>query len=281
MRLFGRKKAGSKLSEVLKGVDPPGFPQQALQLLKLLRDPNAQMEQIVEALNWDPGLVLRILKLVNSAAYGARRKIDNVSHAVSMLGRAPLEQLVLGVVVKDNLPKPHVAGFEPERFWNAAFFRAALARSIAHRLHPADEARSFTGGLLQDMAVPMLASARPEEYGPILVTWHENADAQLHVLERARLGVTHDELGGHLGAFWELPDSLTSTIGNHHRSEATDWELPPALKLVSLHRETEVEHGMEALLHDGKFEYGLEPDWLRKVLEESAELAKELAGVLK
>ena len=88
--------------------------------------------------------------------------------------------------------------------------------------------------------MPMLASARPEEYGPILVTWHENADAQLHVLERARLGVTHDELGGHLGAFWELPDSLTSTIGNHHRSEATDWELPPALKLVSLHRETEV-----------------------------------------
>lgn len=280
MRLFGRSSSRKRLQEVLRGKQPPTFPAGVMKLLRLLREPEAELDEIAEALSHDPGLVLRVLKLVNSAAFGRSQRIDSVHHAVSMLGRSQLEQLVLGVAVKDKLPRAPAPGFEPKRFWQAAFFRASLAKSLADLLHPADKARCFVGALLQDMAVPLLAHARPDDYGPVLEAWHGSPGAALHELERDALGWSHDEIGGHIGAEWELPDSLLKTIVLHHTDAASDRELPPALRLVAVHRETEVEHGLEALVEQARHMYGLDPDWTRGTVGESDERAGELARLL-
>ncbi|MCP3918792.1 MAG: HDOD domain-containing protein [bacterium] len=280
MKLFGRKRARAKLNEVLRGHEPPTFPQGVMRLLKLLRDPDSEISEIAEALQWDPGLVVRVLKTVNSAAYGSARKIDCVQHAVSMMGRSQLEQLVLGIAVKGSLPTKPAPGYDAPRYWQAAFFRAALARSIAGKLHPADQARSFTGGLLQDMAVPLLAHARPDDYGPVLVEWHGDRKSNLHELERSALGWSHDEIGGHLGEEWELPASLSSVIQQHHAEGANDAELPPALRLVATHRETEREAGIDAMVEEGRSMYGLEPDWVLASVVSSEAQALELAQAL-
>lgn len=277
MLLLGKKKARQRLDAVLRGQEPPTLPQGVTHLLKLLRDPDSDTSDVAEALNWNPGLVVRVLRTVNSAAYGAVRRIDSVTHAVSMMGRAPLEQLVLAVAVQNTLPTGAAPGFQPDRYWQAAFFRAGMARSIAERLHPADQARSFTGGLLQDMAIPLLAHARPEDYGKVLQEWHGTPGADLHSIERDALGWSHDEIGGHLSVEWELPENLTSVIQGHHDDRATDAELPPALRLVALHRETEREYGIEAMIETARSMYGLEPDWLRDAVAACEEQALDLS----
>ena len=280
MRLFGRSKSRKRLDEVLQSHQPPTFPQGVMRLLKLLRDPNAEVRDIAAALSWDPGLVVRVLKLVNSAAFGRTQHIDSVQHAVTMLGRSQLEQIVLGVAVRDNLPRTPARGFEPRRFWRAAFFRASLASAFADVIHPAEQARSFIGALLQDMAVPLLAHARPVDYCDVLESWHRAADSELHVLEKQALGFSHDEIGGHLGTEWELPESLTRVIELHHHDEASDSQLPPALRLVALHRETEREHGIDAMVENARHMYGLKPDWTRLAVQQSDEQATELAQSL-
>ena len=279
LELFGRKKARKRLNAALRGSDPPSFPQGVLDLMRLLRDPDADTGRIAETLAWDPGLVVRVLKMVNSAAFGLSSKVDCVRHAVTVMGRSRLEQLVLGVTVKDNLPKAPARGFEAARFWHAAFFRASVARAIAGAIHPVDQERSFTGALLQDMAVPLLAHARPDDYGEVLEEWHGSEKTELHVLEKSAFGWSHDEIGGHLAVDWELPESLTRLIGVHHQDEVGDRELPPALRLVAVHRETHREHGTEAMIEEGRA-YGLEPDWIRSVVQTSDEHAFELAQVL-
>lgn len=280
MKLFGRSDSKKRLDAVLNGHAPPSFPAGVMRLLRLLRDPNAELDQVSEALGHDPGLVLRVLKLVNSAAFGRAQSIDSVPHAVTMLGRSQLEQLVLGVAVKDALPRSAAPGFDAQRFWQAAFFRATLAKTLADRIHPAEKARCFVGALLQDMAVPVLAHARPSEYGPVLEAWHRSPQLELHQLEKSTLGWSHDEVGSHIGAQWELPEPLLNAITLHHCDGASDRELPPALRLVAVHRETQIEHGIDAMVEQGRHMYGLDPDWTRSAVGESQAHAVELARVL-
>ena len=184
---------------------------------------------------------------------------------------------MLAIAVKGALPKQSAPGFEAERYWQAAFFRAGLARVLAERLHPSEQARSFTGGLLQDMAIPLLAHARPDDYGRVLEEWHGTPNSKLFELEKSALGWTHDEVGGHLGVEWELPDSLTTVIQGHHDDSRADSDLPPALRLVSLHRETECEHGIDAVVDVAGSMYGLDSDWTKAAVESSREQALELA----
>lgn len=277
MRLFGKSKDEASLNEILRGKEPPALPRGSIQLLRLLRDPDTELDRISEALKWDPGLVVYVLRTVNSAAFGAARRIESVPHAVTMMGRSQLEQLVLGVAVKGSLPNRPAPGFEASRYWQAAFFRAGLARAIAGKLHPAEQARCFTAGLLQDMAIPILAHARPDDYGEVLEAWHSSPATQLHELEHMTFGWSHDVVGGQLASVWELPDSLAGLIRTHHDDSLPDSLLPPAIRLVALHRENDGAESPDAMLETARSMYGLEPDWLLERVEECREQSVELA----
>ncbi|MGC9456986.1 MAG: EAL and HDOD domain-containing protein [Halothiobacillaceae bacterium] len=57
-----------------------------LSLLVTLEDPNANLDQVVEQVNRDLALAYRLLRLINSAAIGLRRKVESLTDAVRMLG---------------------------------------------------------------------------------------------------------------------------------------------------------------------------------------------------
>jgi hypothetical protein len=69
-------------------------------------------------------------------------------------------------------------------------------------------------------------------------------------------------------------------IGLHHSRDVTDAQVGPAVRLVALLRETEVEHGIDALVEEAKSGYGLEPDWMRATVGACQEKAVELAEIL-
>ncbi len=269
MGIFGRKKTNDqRLAEMIKGVEVPSFREEVLETLRLLRDPESSLQDVARVVERDPGLVVRLLAAVNAAAFGPAKKIENVGHAVSYLGRGSTEQVVLAVAVKDALPKQRTAGYDPERFWRAAGRRAALARSIAAELHPSTLAESYTVGLLQDMALPLLAHARPTEYGPLLEAWHSDPREGLDGLEQRVLGFDHSEVGDRLGRQWGLPERLTRAIGCHHDDSASDELVPPAVRLVAVLPESEGGH--ERFVEHGRTNFGLDPDWLHGLAKRAA-----------
>jgi len=79
MGLFGAKRARKQLKSVLGDCEIPSFPEATMKLLRLIRDEDSSLSEIAEALQWDPGLVLRLLKTVNSAAYSPARPIRDVA----------------------------------------------------------------------------------------------------------------------------------------------------------------------------------------------------------
>lgn len=72
---------------VLKRVnDIPSLPQFVIETLKKLDDPKSSAADVANKLSRDEGLVIRVLRLANSAYYGLSRRISSVSEAISFLG---------------------------------------------------------------------------------------------------------------------------------------------------------------------------------------------------
>lgn len=282
MGILGLKKARARrdLSRLLGGAAPPMFSPLTLRILEQLRDPEVAFEDVSEAIQWDPALTLKLLATVNSAAYSPRTRIEDVKHAISYVGRAQLENLVLAVAARSALPEPKLAGFDSQRFWETAAQRAALSRRFAAKLHPAREGEAFTAGLLLDLAVPVQAAHLGEPYIKILGEWHASGDACLADLERDRIGHTHTEVGGLLAQSWELPETLARLIACHHDRDASDKDLLPSIRLVADIREAPVPGSEESIIESARVDYGLDPDWTRDAMVSSEADASELARTI-
>jgi len=229
---------GKKKSSFITGLDNyelPSFSLSVVNLLGKLRDPESSIKAIADELEVDPGLHVRVLKTVNSVAFGLSHKVSNMHHAVSMLGRARLESLVLSVAVKNNLAAEKTPEWLDMRiFWRAAARRAALARGLAQKLHPESQAESFTAGLLQDMAVPVIARIKAAHYQKLYEQWNLiDEESNLVQIEQKGLNLNHANIGAQMAQNWGFPPNLIEMISNHHTAE-TSKLTPLAVQIVSL-----------------------------------------------
>jgi len=265
------------LQDVLGDTPLPTFSSLVLEVLGLLRDPDVPVRTIAKRVMTDPSLSIRVLRMANSAAFGAQRTIDDVAHAVVFLGRRPVESLVLSVAVRDTLPQAPAPGFEANRFWRTSARRAAAAQSLADALHPRTATMSFTAALLQDMAVPLLAHRRIEDYGRVLRHWHHTG-GDLSALEASEFGWTHADIAEWLCAEWEIPATLAAAIGAHHLEGAAAQEVPPAVQLVALIQEHS--ESLDALVEAARQGYMLAPDQTVATIHTAFERADDLAKML-
>lgn len=203
-----------KLRETLGDAELPSFKTVTMETLRKLRDPEASTQDIARLVSSDPGLSVKVLKTVNSAAFGLRRPATDVGHAINLLGRGGVEGIVLGVAVSNALPMGGTDGFDPKSFWGAAARRAATAKALADALDPKSRMVSFTAGLLQDMAIPLLAHNKPG-YGRVLSAWH-GGEVELDEAERSEFGWDHAEVAGWLAMDWQFPVVLSESIVGHH-----------------------------------------------------------------
>ncbi len=91
--------------EIVQGREIPTSASSSLHDIAVLSRADATFEEIEAVVTRDPGLSLRLLRLLNSAAYSLRRRITSVHDAVTMLGARTVRQwamlLVLGGVSAD------------------------------------------------------------------------------------------------------------------------------------------------------------------------------------
>ena len=268
VRRWFAKEPRTELIEVLGRAEIPSFQPSVLRILKLIRDPNSGNRQIGQAVMADPGLSIRVLRLVNSSAFGLRRKVDNVGHAAGLLGRTSLEELVVGLAVRQALPASPLAG---PQFWRVSAQRAATARAIAEQIAPSSAPLCFSGGLLQDMALPLLANARPA----YAATWRDEGLSTLVASEADRFGFTHAQVADWLSEAWGFPDGLRQAIGGHHGV----GDAPVPVQLVALLGM--MDDDPDQLVEIARDRFALNPDRLIGALavgeERGAELAEALA----
>ncbi len=281
MSLLKRKRSSPprSLRKVMDEYELPSFPGAILRSLELIRCEDATTEMITEAIRLDPGLSVGVLKLVNSAGFGRRHTVGDLASAVALIGRVALEPLLISMGLRDVLPQGDGPGFEWHRFWLTAARRATTARALSEILSPAECSQSFTAGLLQDMAIPMLVQRMPDEYGALLEQWNAGGPP-LHESEQEAFGWDHAQVAELFCERWQIPDWLRSAIAEHHSISAPECDSPSSIMLAGLIRESEEHDGVQELIDTAHGVYGIDREALKTLLEESFEAAEEISTLL-
>ena len=82
-----------------------------LRVNQLINQADARTEELAQAILCDPGLSARLLRLANSACYGARRRVEIVSQAIVLLGQREWRNLVtttITVLLFEGLPADQI-----------------------------------------------------------------------------------------------------------------------------------------------------------------------------
>ncbi len=188
------------------------FPIAARRLEELTRNPKARLEQVVSVLETDPGLSVRLLRLVNSAGYGLKVRVTSVRHAAVLVGTRRLHQVATTAAILDLFDAGNETAIE---LLEHAAVVGSLCRYLAVHLGlPHDEL--FTCGFLHDIGKLMLLDTEGEKYAALVRTYGDAPD-QLHIHERKLFGFDHAVLGAHVLTAWNIPDPVPKVVAFHHQ----------------------------------------------------------------
>lgn len=138
--------------QIISGRKMSDNKQSVLQLLSALQDPDVPVEKIEKMLARDTVLSFKLLRLVNSAAFGLARKIDSLKQAIMLLGLNKIKNWV-NILAMSNL------GDKPHELSVSALTRARMCELISQQLNGKSKSDGyFTVGLLSTLDAFMDAS---------------------------------------------------------------------------------------------------------------------------
>ena len=183
------------------------FPQFVLETMRKLNDPESNAADVAQSLSRDEGLVLRILKLANSAAYGVSRNISNISEAIALLGYKSVSNIILAATVYSAMDKG-LTGYALDRgeLWRHSLMVAYTSRYLAGITGKVSSEDAYVGGLLHDIGKVILNDYVRFGYG-IIVKMVEEKHMPFTEAEQQVLGFDHAEIGEILVEKWAMPDS--------------------------------------------------------------------------
>lgn len=199
----------------------PAFPKSVQKILDLTRDVNCTPKDLVQVIDKDPVVTVKILKVVNSAYYSLPKQITSINHAVVLLGFNTIKNLALGIAAIGMLPKSNAAGFDMQLYLMHSLATASIAKKLASDVDGADPMDCFIAGLLHDFGKVVFAEFMPNEFRQALEL-SQRDNSSLHEAMRATLGVDHALVGGMLVEKWRFAPNLIETIQNMHGTQLKD-----------------------------------------------------------
>jgi len=194
----------------------------ALAVVQMTRMDNVSSAQLAHAIQVDPALVARLLKLANACRIPGARPILAIKEAVGILGLNTVRGLALGFSLMTDKRSRACRSFNYSAFWSRNLARAVAMQALAasSRLMQGDEA--FTLGLLSHIGELGLASLFPEEYA-LLLEQAPPFGVDCLTLEQQSFEFDHADLTGELLADWGFPASLIGPVVHHEQPEAANF----------------------------------------------------------
>lgn len=229
---------------ILKKIrDIPSLPEVVNRILAVLGKPNTPASEIAKLISYDPGLTSKVLRMVNSAAYGFQRQISSIQHGVMILGFSTVRGLVLSAsIFKLFEGQVHSHGLDHRKFWEHSLATAVAARMLAQILRVPDADEVFSAAMLHDIGKVVLDTQFPDYHEVLKEARLQHMQPHgraFYNLEESYLGLTHSSIGGLLAQKWKLPLALMEVIEHHHHPWLAQ-SCPQVVHLVALANEMAV-----------------------------------------
>lgn len=193
------------------------LPEVCLQLRERLADPQHTRKEVARIILHDPALTARVLRIVNSAHYSLPQKVNEISHALNILGEEELQNLVIVTSIVKTMAKVS-STVDIRSFWRSSVFSAVMAKNLkTHSQTDTSKAEDlFIAGLLLNIGRLLLYHHEPallEEVGRKM----RADDLPDYVVERDMLGFDHADVGASMATSWNFSPELVECIRCHHR----------------------------------------------------------------
>ncbi|MEQ1825614.1 MAG: HDOD domain-containing protein [Pirellula sp.] len=202
------------LEDVLANTQLPALPTSAMKLLELSQDPKNGPAEYARPIEADAGLMGQILRFVNSSYFGFSREIASIQQALTLVGVRTIKNFALWSAVFSLVPNPKFGPFDLKCLWQDSLRRAVFARILGRELKVPNSEDLFAAALLQDMAIPILLKALPEQY-EALISRRSKEKLRLSSLEQEVFGWDHAQAAAALCRNWRLPEEFAVLIERH------------------------------------------------------------------
>lgn len=204
----------------------------ALRIMRVANDPNVGAVELATVVGRDPALSARIIRTVNSAAYGLRRKVGRLVEAVTLLGFKRVRNLAMAALICDLFESGHSVGtYSRKRLWQHMVAVGVGARSIVGAAAYPDPEEAFLAGLLHDIGLILEDQYIHDEFAAAIRA--ARADQPFCETEARILGFDHTQLGRQIGITWNFPDAVVDAIAFHHRPDEYEGAAEPIILAVS------------------------------------------------
>ena len=184
----------------------------AAPIIAMSNNKNASIKDLGALIEQDPELSARILQVANSGFYSFRKKIESVSHAISLLGWNSVKMISLGSSLLTRMCNTD------RRLFNHSVRTAQIARFLAQEANFYKIEEIAVVGLLHDFGRVIFELFFPEKAAKLRQMTLDNG-VPVHVAERELCGADHGEVGGWTLAEWDLPENITDSVVRHHSFE--------------------------------------------------------------
>lgn len=187
----------------------------------LLESPECSLVTVGEAIEKEPDLTARLLRLSNSAFYGFSTRLSTVTEAISLIGIQQVQDLILASSIISQFK-----GVDDEFVSIKGFWKHSLACGIGSRLLALEKRlpkadKFFVAGLLHDMGRLVLYSRAPQEAREVFELYQKER-LLLHEAEQRVLGFDHQQIAGAVMQLWKFPANLTQAVACHHNPASAD-----------------------------------------------------------
>ena len=200
---------------IVKEIDTlPQFPDNIVNLQRLIADPNSEITDIAREISVDPSMTADLLKLVNSAQFMLPKRVDNIVEAVKLVGTKGVRNLLYSYGTQKVMGEKYS---EMRSLWQhsyrCAFYAYYIAKSFKKKKELLDDV--YVGGILHDLGQIVIASLHPDLLDRITRVCKEKG-IPARMLENFSVGLNHAEVGALIAKKWNFPEQLVTAIRFHH-----------------------------------------------------------------
>jgi putative nucleotidyltransferase with HDIG domain len=191
----------------------PPFPAIAQRILALVAREDVDFADLADLVKMDPSFSAELLRVANSALFGAPREVTSLANAILMVGTDRVKAMAIMVSV-NRMVRSSVRIDALRKVWLHSLVTAVIADEAA-RIWRSDRDRAYTAGLLHNLGTLGLMSAYPDDYSRMLEV-SDDFGFDLLRTERDLFEIDHCAAGAYLAQDWDFPDELAAAIAIHH-----------------------------------------------------------------
>jgi len=205
----------------IKNIGIPPCPSILALVIEETNKEDPDYRHLNEIINADVAISAGLIKIANSAYFGAVRRSRSVREALTIIGLRAACRAIASIALRNVFPHSPVM----ERFWDASARIARLSAWTARQLNlpgllPED---AYTFGLFRDCGIPILLNHFPG-YAGILFAANNDSKQSFTNIENTALQINHAIIGNKLAQDWRLPAEINLAIRQHHELNMLEFE---------------------------------------------------------